>query len=193
MNTKYSTRYLNKFEQTFTNCDAHYHLQTDRPREKINNLEKYFPIPYTIVFNSPFGKQSNYSIIRRKKWYVFRAVLFAHHFSPGGIAPFSYRILILRINNTRKQADVFLHGPFDAVSPNRHGVVPMRHELLYLFRRYPPTPLSPGAENTKMYFSRTIRGNRKSSLALAKKVAFKCYSLFHESLHFATHAAGSSS
>lgn len=153
MNTKYSTRYLNKFEQTFTNCDAHYHLQTDRPdREKINNLEKYFPIPYTIVFNSPFGKQSNYSIIRRKKWYVFRAVLFAHHFSPGGIAPFSYRILILRINNTRKQADVFLHGPFDAVSPNRHGVVPMRHELLYLFRRYPPTPLSPGGGKRKNVF-----------------------------------------
>ena len=150
--TKYSTRYLNKFEQTFTNYDAHYHPQTDRTREKINNLEKYFPIPYTIVFNSPFGKQSNYSIIRRKKWYVFRAALFAHHFSPGGIAPFSYRILILRINNIRKQADVFLHGPFDAVSPNRHGVVPMRHDLLYLFRRYPPTPLSPGGGKRKNVF-----------------------------------------
>lgn len=50
----------------------------------------------------------------------FRTLLAADHFSPGEIASFSYRILILRINNTRGWP---LHRAFDAVLSNRHGTV----------------------------------------------------------------------
>ena len=132
---------------------------------------------YSITRRGGGGKKERKREKRRKKTNrSLRAVLFAVHFSPGGIASFSYRILILRINDTGKQAGVcFCMGRSMRFPPNRRGAR-FYAGLLYLFRRYPPTPLSPPAgerrggegegappEHAKMYFSRTIRGNRKSS------------------------------
>lgn len=73
-------------------------------------------------------------------------------------ASFSYRILISRVNNTRVPA-----GSTRFFDESTHGgggcFLPL---LPYLFAGH-PFPSHEEGGKAKMYFSRTIRGNRKSS------------------------------
>lgn len=158
-------------------------VTTTKTRKKYstkNTDEKKF------TFNIPLEKRESRELLERKKErktkkkYSISLLSLEPLFILVEPASFSYRILISRVNNTREFPQ--LRRGF---STNRHTGLGEGAVFCFpppLFIRRPSVAIPHGGEEkAKMYFSRTIRGNRKSStpleLPLLSLPARKC-SLF---------------